>query len=329
MSSTQQWFKPDIDKKRLKQLMRRDNKSALIQFGLFLALLILLAAVVLLTWSTSFWWLAYLLYCAVFAFATSAVHELCHGSPFRTRWLNEVSLFITGWMMQMEPVAARWGHAGHHTYTHFNQGDSELALQNPLTRTSFLLQLSGVGAMHRYYAEILMLCSGKQVARIKGIIPDQEMRMAQRNALLMTAGYLAVIAGSRLSASWMPILLLLLPRIIGGPVIGLFRVTQHAGLAMDVQDHRLTTRTFYTNRLFEFLYFNMNYHVEHHMFPLVPFYNLKKLHLEIKDQLPEPVQGLHRVIGEILQVIERQKSEPDYHLNKMSEMKHNTGASLT
>lgn len=318
MSTEQGWYKPDIDKKVLKQLMRRDNKPALLQFGLLFGLLAGLAVAVLLSWNTSGWWLLYLLYCAVFAFATSAVHELCHGSPFRTRWLNEISLFITGWMMQMEPVAARWGHAGHHTYTHFNKGDSELALANPLSWKEFLVQLSGVGAMHRYYAEMLMLCCGKQVARIRGIIPQQEMRQAQRNACLMVLGYVLVISWSVLAASWLPVLLLMLPRIIGGPVVGVFRVTQHAGLAMDIQDHRMTTRTFYTNPLFEFLYFNMNYHVEHHMFPLVPFYNLKKLHEAVKDQLPVPLEGMDAVMTEIIHAIRMQRSHQGYFINKLA-----------
>ena len=37
----------------------------------------------------------------------------------------------------------------------------------------------------------------------------------------------------------------------------------------------------------------MEYHLEHHMFPMVPSYNLKKLQNEIKDQLPKPFNGLY------------------------------------
>ena len=33
------------------------------------------------------------------------------------------------------------------------------------------------------------------------------------------------------------------------------------------------------NPLFRFIYWNMNYyHVEHHMFPMVPYYRLAELH---------------------------------------------------
>ena len=48
--------------------------------------------------------------------------------------------------------------------------------------------------------------------------------------------------------------------------------TQHAGLAENVLDHRLNCRTVYMNPLNRYLYWNMNYHVEHHMFPLVPYH---------------------------------------------------------
>ena len=49
-----------------------------------------------------------------------------------------------------------------------------------------------------------------------------------------------------------------------------FAITQHAGLKEDVLDHRLNTRTVYINPVFRFLYLNMNYHLEHHLFPPVP-----------------------------------------------------------
>lgn len=48
--------------------------------------------------------------------------------------------------------------------------------------------------------------------------------------------------------------------------------TQHAGLAENVLDHRLNCRTVYINPVNNYLYWNMNHHVEHHMFLLVPYH---------------------------------------------------------
>ena len=37
-------------------------------------------------------------------------------------------------------------------------------------------------------------------------------------------------------------------------------------------DHRLNSRTVYMNPISRFIYWNMNYHIEHHMFPMVPYH---------------------------------------------------------
>ena len=72
------------------------------------------------------------------------------------------------------------------------------------------------------------------------------------------------------------------------------------GLAEDVLDHRSNCRTIYMNRVLRFLYMDMNYHLEHHMYPMVPYHALAQLHEEIRNDCPPPyadyfrgVQGDH------------------------------------
>ena len=83
-----------------------------------------------------------------------------------------------------------------------------------------------------------------------------------------------------------------LPNVYGARLMVIYGYTQHAGLAEDVLDHRLDCRTVYMNRVNRHLYWNMNYHLEHHPFPLVPYYNLPALHAAIKEHLPAPCNGL-------------------------------------
>ena len=82
-----------------------------------------------------------------------------------------------------------------------------------------------------------------------------------------------------------------LPRLYGAWHMVLTGLLQHVGLADNVIDHRLNTRTVYMNPISRFIYWNMNYHVEHHMFPMVPYHALPRLHELIKHDLPdaEPV----------------------------------------
>jgi fatty acid desaturase len=62
---------------------------------------------------------------------------------------------------------------------------------------------------------------------------------------------------------------------------------QHYGLSNknDEKNYFINCRTIILPIFWSFFYANMNYHVEHHMYPTVPYYNLKKVHNElIKEQ---------------------------------------------
>ena len=104
----------------------------------------------------------------------------------------------------------------------------------------------------------------------------------------------------------------LLPRLTGAPVHGVMLASQHIGLAQDVRDHRLTTRTMTLNPFLRVLYWNMNYHIEHHMFPMVPFHRLPALHQAIAQDCPLPTRGIAGALGEILTTARRQRCEPAY-----------------
>ena len=87
-------------------------------------------------------------------------------------------------------------------------------------------------------------------------------------------------------------------------------------MADNVIDHRLNTRTVYLNPISRFIYWNMNYHVEHHMFPMVPYHALPKLHELIKDDLPAPNRSMIEGMREVIVALRRQKTEPEYRIEK-------------
>src|SRR6188508_308291 len=91
-------------------------------------------------------------------------------------------------------------------------------------------------------------------------------------------------------------------------------LTQHSALAEDVTDHRLNTRTCYMNPVSRFIYWNMNYHVEHHMFPMIPYHALPALHEEMKPYSPQPYNGLLETYREIFPTLLKQVKDPTYHV---------------
>ena len=105
-----------------------------------------------------------------------------------------------------------------------------------------------------------------------------------------------------------------LPAFYGSWLQFIYGHTQHAGLAENVLDHRLNSRTIYMNAVNRYLYWEMNYHVEHHMFPLVPYHNLAKLHELVKADMPKPYNGLLEAWREIIPAVFRQVKDPTYYV---------------
>ena len=315
--SLDDWYACEIDRGELKALTRRSDARGLAQFGGFLALVA--ASGVLAYQSLGTVWVipAFFIYGTIFAFAEAASHELDHGTPFRTRWLNDAGAWIACFMMWREPVFGRYKHARHHTYTSIIGSDPEGAGFRSRNLVDQVFEM-----LIRYrHAHLHM---GATIRHAFGIvsdrdrdffgIPESEHRRMFWNSRLLLIAYVAVIAWAVVAQSWLPIVFLLLPHSYGAWLHDLCSRAQHDGLVTNIKDHRMTTRTMLLGPVLRFLYWNMNYHIEHHLYPNVPFHALPKLREKIKDQLPPPSKGLMATWGEILPALVKQRKDPDYHL---------------
>jgi fatty acid desaturase len=70
------------------------------------------------------------------------------------------------------------------------------------------------------------------------------------------------------------------------------------------------------NPIFRFIYWEMNYHVEHHMFPMVPYHALGKLHQELKADMPKPYYSLWEAYREIIPTLIRERKDPTYFVHR-------------
>jgi fatty acid desaturase len=52
----------------------------------------------------------------------------------------------------------------------------------------------------------------------------------------------------------------------------------------NVNDFRLNTRSVEINSIIKLFYGNMNYHLEHHLFPKLPYYNMGLARQVLKDK---------------------------------------------
>ena len=164
--------------------------------------------------------------------------------------------------------------------------------------------------------EIIQHALGIKTKVMQDCIPENAQAKVIFNSRIFVAIWIAVILWSLITLSWLPVLFFLLPKFYGRTLHKLVSFTQHAGLARDIKDHRYTTREMYLNPILSFLYWKMEYHVTHHMFPTVPSYNLDKLHHHIKDQLPKTNDGLIDAYKEILPAIMKQTEDSSYFFKK-------------
>ena len=88
-------------------------------------------------------------------------------------------------------------------------------------------------------------------------------------------------------------------------------VPMHCGLRSGVADFRKCVRTITLDPLSEFLYWHMNWHLEHHMYAAVPCYNLKRLHRAVARDMPAP-RTLIGAWREMRETWRRQQSDPGF-----------------
>ena len=76
----------------------------------------------------------------------------------------------------------------------------------------------------------------------------------------------------------------LIPMVVINTLVNIRGMSQHT-LLEQASDPVLGTRSILTNPVTRFFMCNENYHLEHHLFPRVPWYNLPRLHRLLLEQL--------------------------------------------
>ena len=311
-----QWFSCKIDRKVLKSMIKRSDARALRIFGLWLGVIGLSGLGAYLTWGTLWCIPFFAVYGTFYSCADHRAHELSHGTPFKTRRLNEFFYQLCAFMTLREAYYYRWSHSRHHTDTIIVGRDPEIGFQRPPDLSVLLLDIFFIKDGFKQLRSIVQNATGTLTENGDQFIPEGQRRSVVRSSRVYLAIILGVAAWCVAVGSILPAMFIVLPRFYGGFLSQVFNVMQHAGLDEDVYDHRLNTRTVIMNPVFSFLYANMNYHIEHHMFPMVPFYVLPELHNLIKDQCPEPCKGVIAAYREIIPALFRQRKDPTHFIVK-------------
>ena len=323
------WYRCPIDKYVLKELMKPNNLKGFFYSlgGLFIWFL--LGILTFYFFSMKIWWA----FC-FFLFFTGTVashfnapqHELCHKTVFKTKWLNDCFLVIYSLIAPFNFRIYQFSHTYHHRFTLFVEGDREEVMpENPSLRFLYLLQLFTINIFGGYQSTgiIPTLANFFNIAlnrfdnpflfwgsELYDGYPDHRKQAVNwaRFVLIFHFGFFLVCLYFN-----QPIISLIFSgsSFIGGAHRYFVGVPMHCGLKPNVNDFRKCTRTIILDPFSEFLYWNMNWHLEHHMYAGVPHYNLKKLHQAVSKDMPTP-RTLVGAWREMRNTWKKQKKDPDY-----------------
>jgi fatty acid desaturase len=312
-----EWYHTDVPRKTMKELMRRTDGPAIRDTVLWIALILGSAAGAIYFWGT--WWCVpfFAVYGVLYGSSSdSRWHECGHGTAFKTDWMNNAVYQIASFMLMRNPVAWRWSHARHHTDTIIVGRDAEIAVMRPPDLVKAVMTFFGLMDFRYALPALFRQAFGRLSPDEKSYIPESDQPKAVTAARWHVAIYVATVAVAVHTWSFLPLMLIGGPRLYGMWHMVLTGLLQHIGLADNVTDHRLNTRTVYMNPISRWIYWNMNYHVEHHMFPMVPYHALPRLHELIKHDLPEPNPSMLHAYKEVWPVLLRQLRYEDYYLKR-------------
>ena len=306
------WFRPDVDPIAIRELMQKSDVIALRDTLIWLGIMCLSACFAIALWPS--WWSVpfWLIYGVLYGSASdSRWHECGHKTAFKTPWMNTVVYHIASFMIMRNPITWKASHVRHHTDTVVLGRDPEIVAMRPPDLLRISLLFLGIIDVYSAVKRMFVHASGH-------IDPEEEMYVAPKDhykvfriARIWLALYALTIVICFLSGSILPLMLVGLPRLFGSWHYVMTGLLQHLGLAENVSDHRLNTRTVLMNPISRFIYLNMNYHLEHHLFTMVPYYNLPKLHLLIKHDVPPPEPSIPAAFMRLLPVLVKQLKYED------------------
>ncbi|MEO0487023.1 MAG: fatty acid desaturase [Pseudomonadota bacterium] len=301
------WFRPRIPAADLRRITAKSDwiagRDALLWLGLMAGFAAAAIALMPSWWALPFW----LAYGVLYGSGSDARwHECGHRTAFKTAWMNEVIYQIASFMLIRNPVIWRASHLRHHTDTIIVGRDPEIQAMRPPDLMRLVLNLVGIPDLIHQLSRMAGHVAGRVHPEEAAFLRDGEAAQAIRVARIWLAIFAVTIATAIALGSWVPLLLIGGPRLYGSWHMVMTGTLQHLGLAENVTDHRLNTRTVMMNPISRFIYLNMNYHIEHHIFTAIPYYHLPEAHKLLRHEMPAPDPSIWAAYRRLIPVLRKQ-----------------------
>ncbi len=320
-----EWYRVPVPREELKKLTARSDFKASLQTVGFLLLVIATGTVAWIAWERSeagtfpIWGTVLLVFFhgMMSKFILQGFHELVHYTVFKTRWLGTFFLYLYSFLGWHDPVHFKSSHTRHHLYTLHPPRDREVQLPIGMRLWHYIRAaiVEPQGLYGAFKRTIIKAFGGYTSDWQKEIIEadgEPTRRALVRFNLALLIFHVGIIVVSIVTRQYQLAVLVTFAQFYGRWFQFLCNESQHIGLSDNVPDFRLCCRTFTAGPIVRFLYWNMNYHTEHHMYAAVPCYNLHKLHKIVRPEMPKMTHGLIATWRQIIGILKQQQIDPDY-----------------
>lgn len=299
-----QWNRPDIDRKVLAECNRRSDALGLLYSFGTLAILGTTGAAAYILYNQQQWLLmaiALYIHGGVHAFQPQR-HEFSHGTVFKTKWLNQFFERLFGLVFWTGNSALyKMSHVHHHRYTLHRCSDGEVVLPSSETTQdvfkSFFRVVDITGMIATLFDQVYTLMTPfpmnpgrstwfRYVYAISSPGAKRDFYWTHVSQLLFHVLFSiwAIAVGK-----WFLVVVVTLPAFYGGKWYAmLVHDTMHAGRQSETDDFKKCCRSVKLDPLTSFLYWRMEYHVEHHAFAAVPCYHMRRFHNLTRNQWDAP-----------------------------------------
>ncbi len=305
------WKRPKVDPKVLKELSLRSTVHGLARMSFFLFLLAGSAVAGELLRRVDPWLFipAIFVYWFFYGFWAAPAHELQHKTMFGPAWdgFSEVLFRFVFFLLWTSPTYARISHKLHHRYTMVRGHDPETDWPDPITTTwlrRFVLytlsRVLVVGAIFELFKAVRMNVqrlagrlspsvdfSVEKPVGIQDHCTAKDITLIRVESGLILLGHSAIVAAAVVLRLWELLLFVTIAWQVGQAMESLWHATKHIARPYNVNDHRLNTRSIKVSWFIKLIFWGLDDHVEHHLYPIVPASNLPRLHRLLQADLPE------------------------------------------
>ena len=194
----------------------------------------------------------------------------------------------------LPPLAFRYEHADHHTYTQDPERDAQYVEADNLRQ--YLWYGSSIPYFYNIVRNLLLQPFGWMSAITRRAVPKTEWKKVRWEACIFLCVYTGLAVVSVYFQTWAIVVFWLVPRVIMEPVERLIRMTEHVCCAKS-PDMMENSRTVTLDPLLSILSWRMPYHSAHHAVPLVPFHKLAELTELLGEHIKHREHGFLKTIS--------------------------------